>query len=109
MPLATAVSALALTVLSVGLIAAPAANAYEFELCPSGLTGVVTEDTSCAFADNVRFSWYAQPGTIVNAFSPVTGKMYTMHCVPTSTDTWPNAKRCVGVNDSGAGLIVIIS
>lgn len=102
-------SIVATTVVTAGLFAAPAATAYDFELCPSGLTGVVTDDTSCAFADNVRFSWYAQPGVVVNAFSPVTGKMYTMQCVPTATDIWPNAKRCVGVNDSGAGLIVIIS
>jgi hypothetical protein len=99
----------ALAATATATMLAPTAHAYEFELCPSGLTGVVTEDTSCAFADNVRFSWYAQGGSIVNAFSPVTGKMYTMQCVPTSTDAWPRAQRCVGVNDSGAGLIVIIS
>ena len=89
-------------------LAAPA-NAEEFELCPSGMSGVVTDDTSCAFADNVRYSWYAQPGTIVTSFSPKTGKTYTMQCTGTNTDIWGHAKRCVGVNDSGAGLIVIIS
>lgn len=73
------------------------------------MSGVVTEDTSCAFADNVRYSWYAQPGAIITAFSPKTGKTYTMQCANTMTDVWPNAKRCVGVNDSGHGLIVIIS
>jgi hypothetical protein len=99
----------AITAAATGLIAAPVANAEEFELCPSGLTGVVTDDTSCAFADNVRFAWYAQPGTIVTAFSPVTGQTYTMQCTGTNTDIWAHAKRCVGVNDSGHGLIVIIS
>lgn len=90
------------------LFAAPAA-ADEFTICPSGMSGVVTEDTSCAFADNVRYSWYAQPGTIITTFSPVTRKTYTMQCTATMTDVWPAAKRCVGVNDSGHGLIVIIS
>lgn len=90
-------------------IGAPPASADEFTICPSGMTGVVTEDTSCAFADNVRYSWYAQPGAIITAFSPKTGKTYTMQCTNTMTDVWPNAKRCVGVNDSGHGLIVIIS
>ena len=94
------------TALTVGV--APAA-ADTFTLCPSGMTGVVTEDTSCAFADNVRYSWYAQPGTIITAFSPKTGKTYKMQCTSTMTDVWPEAKRCVGVNDSGAGLIVIVS
>lgn len=97
------------TVVGAACIATPTASAEEFDICPSGLTGVVTDDTSCAFADNVRFSWYAQPGTIVTAFSPVTGKTYVMQCTRTNTDIWANAKRCVGVNDSGAGLIVIIS
>ena len=96
-------------VVTVGLIAAPRATAETFDICPSGMSGVATDDTSCAFADNVRFSWYAQPGTIVTAFSPVTGKTYTMQCTWTSTNTWPDAKRCVGVNANGAGLIVYIS
>mgnify|MGYP003558509275 CR=1 FL=1 len=41
--------------------------------------------------------------------SPKTGKTYTMQCTSTMTDVWPEAKRCVGVNDTGHGLIVIIS
>lgn len=100
----------AFSAIAIGIAApAPRAHAEEFELCPSGLTGVVTDDTSCAFADNVRYSWYAQPGTIITAFSPKTQQMYTMQCTRTNTDIWADAKRCVGVNDSGAGLIVIIS
>lgn len=81
----------------------------EFEVCPSGMTGVVTDDTSCAFADNVRYSWYAQPGLTITAFSPVTGQTYTMQCAPAMTDVWGPAKRCVGVNATGHGLIVYIS
>lgn len=92
-----------------GLVVAPTANADEFTICPSGMSGVATDDTSCAFADNVRYSWYAQPGTIITAFSPVTGDTYTMQCTSTLTNVWGEAKRCVGVNSSGAGLIVFIS
>jgi hypothetical protein len=88
--------------------AAPA-QADRFSLCPSGMSGVATDDTSCAFADNVRYSWYAQPGSIVTAFSPVTKKTYTMQCTSTLTDVWGEAKRCVGVNSAGAGLIVFVS
>ena len=104
---AAALSATLAVGASVGL--ATPAHAYEFELCPSGLSGVVTNDTSCVFADSVRYSWYAQPGTVITAFSPKTQKMYTMQCTRTNTDIWSNPKRCVGVNDAGAGLIVIIS
>ncbi len=105
---ATVLATFAITV-PTAVVAAATVRAEEFDLCPSGLTGVVTEDTSCAFADNVRYSWYAQPGTIITAFSPVTGKTYTMQCTETNSDTWPHAKRCVGVNDSGHGLIVVIA
>jgi len=98
-------------VAAAGIILAPmpTAKAESFDICPSGMSGVATDDTSCAFADNVRFSWYAQPGTIVTAFSPVTGKTYTMQCTLANTNTWPDAKRCVGVNAQGRGLIVYIS
>lgn len=102
-----AVSAALAVAASLGL--AIPAHAYEFDLCPSGLSGVVTDDTSCAFADNVRYSWYSQPGAVVTAFSPKTQRMYTMQCTGTNTDVWSHAKRCVGVNDFGAGLIVVIS
>lgn len=87
--------------------AAPA-GAEEFTVCPSGMSGVTTEDTSCAFADNVRYSWYAQPGAIVTAYSPVTRQAYTMQCTATGTTFWREAKRCVGVNSYGAGLIVFV-
>ena len=102
----SAAAATAFAAIAVGT-AAPA-NADYFTVCPSGMSGVATDDTSCAFADNVRFSWYAQPGTIVTAFSPVTAQTYTMQCTPTFTDFWPEAKRCVGVNSHGAGLIVFV-
>lgn len=109
MPTGKATLAAGAAALTTAFVTAAPAHADQFTICPSGMTGVVTEDTSCAFADNVRYSWYAQPGTIITAFSPKTGQTYTMQCTNTMTDVWRNAKRCVGVNDSGYGLIVIIS
>ena len=58
------------------LVGAGTASADNFTVCPSGMSGVSTDDTSCAFADNVRWAWYSQPGTIVTAYSPVTGLAY---------------------------------
>ena len=84
------------------------ANADKFTVCPSGVSGVSTGDTSCAFADNVRRAWYRQPRTIVTAYSPVTRLSYAMQCTSTATTFWPVAKRCVGVNSYGVGLIVFI-
>ncbi|ODQ92657.1 hypothetical protein BHQ18_02045 [Mycolicibacterium flavescens] len=91
-----------------GLLVAPVASADLFTVCPSGMSGVVTADTSCAFADNVRWAWYSQPGMIVTAYSPVTNESYTMQCTSAATTYWPEAKRCVGVNSYGVGLIVFI-
>ena len=90
------------------LVGAGTASADNFTVCPSGMSGVSTDDTSCAFADNVRWAWYSQPGNIVTAYSPVTHQSYTMQCTPTATTFWPVAKRCVGVNSYGVGLIVFI-
>lgn len=88
---------------------APAAPDVEnFSLCPSGLSGVASDDTSCAFADSVRMSWYANPGPAVAAFSPITGKSYLMRCLPAVTDVWPEAKRCEGTNAQGVVLVVYI-
>ena len=87
---------------------APSASAETFEICPSGMSGVSTDDTSCAFADNVRWAWYSQPGNIVTAYSPVTHQAYEMQCTSTATTFWYEAKRCVGVNGYGVGLIVFV-
>ncbi|MHA3021282.1 DUF2510 domain-containing protein [Mycobacterium sp. BMJ-28] len=81
----------------------------DFRLCPSGLTGVASAETSCAFADNVRQSWYGQPGSVITAYSPVTGRLYTMRCVAASTTAWSAAQRCTGTNPQGDPLIVYIS
>jgi hypothetical protein len=86
------------------------ANADEwFDVCPSGSTGVATADTSCAFADNVRAAFYAQPGWTVFAYSPVTGNIYTMQCGRATTELgWPSPKRCFGISPGGDPLVVYI-
>ncbi len=75
---------LGMTVLA-GLALAPTAGADDFTVCPSGVTGVATDDTSCAFAENVRSAWGARPGPVVTAFSPVTEQSYSMQCAATVT------------------------
>ncbi len=87
---------------------APSSPVENFKLCPSGLSGAASEDTSCAFADNVRAAWYSTPGSTVMAYSPVTHVSYLMTCAPATTDIWPEAERCVGTNAQGTLLIVYI-
>jgi hypothetical protein len=43
------------------------------------------ENTSCPFAKNVHEAYFSVPGDSVEveAYSPVTGKTYTMSCVRT--------------------------
>lgn len=90
-------------------VAAPA-KAETFDVCPSGVTGVATSDTSCAFADNVRAAFYTQPGWTVYAYSPVTGKFYTLTCAKAVTTTaWWSPKRCFGINDAGVALVVYVA
>lgn len=97
------------TVAATGLLAASPANADDFTVCPSGITGVATDDTSCAFADNVGAAWRSQPGSVVSAYSPVAQQSITMQCAQTVTDRWPDAQRCVGANSSGVGLVVFVA
>jgi hypothetical protein len=101
-------TATALTALALAL--APTAHADEtVHICPSGVSGYVTADTSCPFADNVRAAWYAQPGHVIYVYSPVTGLMYTMDCNPDAwTGRWGEAKRCVGMSGGGDTLIVYV-
>lgn len=81
-----------------------------FTVCPSGLSGVATPDTSCGFADSVRAAFYAQVGWTVFAHSPATGLVYTMQCREAWTSTgWVYPKRCFGLNSSGVPLVVYIS
>lgn len=81
----------------------------DITICPSGVSAVASEDTSCAFADNVRASWYSSRGSVVIAYSPVTGQEYRMLCAPAVTTHWPNAQRCSGENSFGATLTVYFS
>lgn len=106
--IATAVLVL---VLALGALwASQRAHAETFDNCPSGLTGVSTPDTSCAFADSVRAAFYHQIGWTVFAYSPVTGKFYTMQCGHAVTDNgWWAPKRCYGINETGAALVVYIA
>ena len=61
--------------------------------------------TSCAFADNVRYSYLTQPGQVVTAYSPVTTQYYTMQCAGGFTayltnGAVVNSARCVGGNNA---------
>ena len=88
-------------------VAAPA-QAYvdeAFLICPSGSSGVDTSVTSCAFADNVRYSYLTQSGQVVTAYSPVTGQHYTMQCAEgfrayLNNGTTVRSARCVGGNNA---------
>lgn len=78
----------------------------DITICPSGLSAVASDDTSCAFADSVRASWYSRPGPVIIAYSPVTGQTYKMLCAPAVTTQWRSAQRCSGKNAYGATLTV---
>lgn len=97
----------ALGALGLLLTLAPSAQANEpFLTCPSGRSGVATTVTSCAFADNVRLSYFSQGAGSVLAYSPTTGQMYDMWCTPgyvSTLSTWPwqvTSVRCVGGSDA---------
>lgn len=70
---------LAVPVLAVAL-AAPA-HADVFTMCPDNREGIVGGHTSCAFAENVRKSFYllGMPTNFV-AYSPYTGNSYDVMC-----------------------------
>lgn len=106
--------ALAAAVLAAGLTLSAASNAAadveSFMTCPSGASAVSSVETSCPFADNVRYAYYRQPGRTVFTYSPVTGKFYTMQCGPAVTsEDWLFPKRCFGINEVGAPLVVYIA
>jgi hypothetical protein len=69
--------------LTVGGLAgiSPAHADFVFNVCGSGLDGVVAgTPTSCPFADNVRASYFSYGGPMVQAWSPVTEQYYMMDC-----------------------------
>lgn len=60
----------------------PAAGGSDvFTICPDGHEGVVGGHTTCAFAENVRRTFYATGMSNFTAYSPVTGDAYEMTCV----------------------------
>lgn len=107
---AIAVAAVVLVLALGALWASHQARAEPFTVCPSGMTGVSTPDTSCGFAEGVRAAFYTQTGWTVVAYSPVTSKFYTMFCrQAVTTESWYFPKRCSGVSDGGDPLIVYIA
>jgi len=80
--LRTLIASALLSVAAAFIIPAPEAQAGPgFLVCPSGVTGVATLQTSCAFADNVRTAYFSQDPPVVLAYSPVTRAAYFMYCV----------------------------
>ena len=58
----------------------------------------VNGNTSCPFAQNVRQQWMSQAGggsALIEAFSPETGKTFTMACVRSG-----DAVTCIGGNEA---------
>ena len=96
---------LAATGLTLAAAPAQAAPVDYFIACPSGHSGVATTVTSCAFAENVRYSYLQQYGQVITAYSPVTGMYYNMQCAPGFIahlkygPTVPSV-RCVGGNNA---------
>lgn len=88
------------------MVFAPQAGAEAFLVCPSGVSGVATSVTSCAFADNVRAAYHQQGAGSVVAYSPVTGRWYDMWCEPgyvSELNAWPwsvSSVRCSGGNNA---------
>lgn len=72
----------ALGVAAIGSVAPPAHADSGFIVCPSGLSGIASTVTSCPFADNVRRGYFAHGSSSIAAYSPVTGQVYDMSCVP---------------------------
>ncbi|MEA2272047.1 MAG: hypothetical protein QOI98_755, partial [Solirubrobacteraceae bacterium] len=54
----------------------------------------VGPNTSCGFAENVRAAYRQSGSSVVSAFSPATGKTYTMYCTTSSPHV------CTGGNDA---------
>lgn len=92
--------------LAAAVALSPPAAADNFIMCPSGTSGVLTNVTSCAFADNVARALHASGGPVVYAYSPVTGATYTMSCsgpIPTNFTNGAVVRgyQCNGGNNAG--------
>jgi hypothetical protein len=65
---------------------------YDTGNCGGGLS--VGPNTTCGFAENVRSAYERSGSDVVTAYSPATGRNYTMYC----TDTSPHT--CTGGNNA---------
>ncbi|WP_062887355.1 DUF4189 domain-containing protein [Mycobacterium avium] len=80
----------------------PSEGTNIFTICPDGHEGVVGGHTTCAFAENVRQTFYnSGMSTTFTAYSPVTGDAYEMTCVGRypayfSDGTTKISTRCYG-------------
>lgn len=91
------------------LAAAPTAHAdYVFAVCPSGQSGIVTNVTSCPFADSVRRSYLSYPATYVAAYSPVTGQDYVMACNANTVVNVGGLGNRLGVRCDGGNNAVVV-
>lgn len=84
--------------------AAPAQADDAFLSCGAG-AGIASSVTSCEFAHNVRYAWFHQEGSVVLAYSPVTGQLYNMQCgtgfyATFNTGEVIDSIRCVGGNNA---------
>jgi hypothetical protein len=112
-PIAAAAAAGALLLVGVGT-----AHAGTTYACPTQFnggdfrySGAVTEETTCGFAESVRYSYDAQPTrgvpTTVVAHSPRTDNEYPMYCTPgtvVSNGQRVDAVRCSGGNNAVVDL-----
>lgn len=104
--------ALGLILASLGIALAAPAHADVFTMCPDTHEGVVGNHTSCAFAANVRATYYGSgmaSGFV--AYSPVTGERYVMSCdtamhpAQFSTGETLNSIRCWNLDETAEVVI----
>jgi Glucodextranase, domain B len=67
-------------------------GAYTLGNCGGDLSA--GPNTSCGFAENVRAAYRSSGASVVSAFSPATGRTYTMYCTTSSPHV------CTGGNDA---------
>lgn len=79
-----------------------------FDVCPSGNAGVITNVTSCPFADEVRYSFFIQGGPVISAFSPVTGLNYRMYCTANQIVTLHRLGQHPGVLCTGGSNAAVV-
>jgi hypothetical protein len=108
--------AMAIAPLAAMLGMATPAHAYSelFVPCPAtfsgggypSASGIASTVTSCPFAENVRYNYIVSGGmSVINAYSPAMGEVYTMQCgtgftAHLSNGMTVNSVRCVGGNDA---------